>query len=78
MRGLLGAAPTPASGASCSGAPVGANNATLPPVRTHIFRNPLPYPLGLKLQGDVLDARFRARESGGGSQDMLFMLGEWR
>jgi len=72
-RSLLGAA----SGASCSGAPVGPNNATLPPVRYHIFKNPLPYPVGLKLQSDVLDARFKHREknSDGGRQDVLFMLG---
>jgi hypothetical protein len=33
--------------------------------------------VGLKLQSDVLDARFKAREGNpdGGKQDMLFMLG---
>lgn len=55
---------------------MGPNNATLPPVRYHIFKNKLPYPTGLKLQSAILDARFKARETGGGKTDSLFLLGE--
>ncbi|TXT08861.1 hypothetical protein VHUM_02989 [Vanrija humicola] len=76
-RVSLGApAPTPASGAACSGAPVGAGNAHLPPVRYHIFAEPLPYPVGLKLQQRVIDERLAARKTDpkAGKQDVLFLL----
>ncbi|OCF32662.1 lipoyl(octanoyl) transferase [Kwoniella heveanensis CBS 569] len=36
--------------------------AALPPLRYHIFREPLPYPLGLKLQNDIIDVRLEAKK----------------
>ncbi|WVF67589.1 lipoyl(octanoyl) transferase [Kwoniella sp. CBS 6097] len=35
---------------------------SLPPLRYHIFREPLPYPLGLKLQNDIIDVRLEAKK----------------
>lgn len=50
--------------------------AAIPPIRAHILSEPLPYPVGLKLQGDIIDARLRRREKGeGGRQDVLLLLG---
>ncbi|RXK34740.1 lipoyl(octanoyl) transferase [Tremella mesenterica] len=47
----------------------------LPAIRYHIFRQPLPYPLGLKLQEKVIDARLGRKEKGAGvTQDIVFLL----
>ncbi|WVQ95165.1 lipoyl(octanoyl) transferase [Kwoniella sp. CBS 9459] len=35
---------------------------SLPAMRYHIFREPLPYPLGLKLQNDIIDVRLEAKK----------------
>ncbi|WVO14543.1 lipoyl(octanoyl) transferase [Cryptococcus depauperatus] len=34
---------------------------TLSSIRYHIFKEPLPYPVGLKLQNDIIDARIEAK-----------------
>ncbi|EIW68449.1 hypothetical protein TREMEDRAFT_18004, partial [Tremella mesenterica DSM 1558] len=47
----------------------------LPAIRYHIFRQPLPYPLGLKLQEKVIDARLGRKEKGVRvTQDIVFLL----
>jgi len=53
------------------------STAKLPPVRYHIFRTPLPYPIGLKLQNDIIESRLAAREKDAsrGKQDVLLLLG---
>lgn len=63
------------------------NSRNLPPVRYHLFREPLPYPVGLKLQSDIIDRRLALRDAGKGkgraegsgnpgSQDVLLLLGK--
>ena len=53
------------------------NIASLPPIRYHIFQNPLPYPTGLNLQNQIIDRRLASREGspGGGRHDILLLLG---
>ena len=51
--------------------------AGLSPVRYHIFKTPLAYPLGLELQNGVVQERLRRKRDGtGGKTDILFLLGE--
>lgn len=51
--------------------------AGLAPVRYHIFKTPLAYPLGLELQNGVVQERLkRKREGTGGKTDILFLLGK--
>ncbi|KAK8854581.1 lipoyl(octanoyl) transferase [Kwoniella newhampshirensis] len=33
----------------------------LPPLRYHVFKEPIPYPVGLKLQNDIIDRRLAAK-----------------
>lgn len=60
----------------------------LPPIRAHILREPLPYPVGLKLQNDIIDLRLKRRETGaagakagvdgggkGGKVDVMLLVG---
>jgi lipoyl(octanoyl) transferase len=72
----------PAAAATCSpsytyGRPsLKALKAGIPPIRAHILSEPLPYPVGLKLQGDIIDARLRRRErKEGGELDVMLLLG---
>ncbi|WVR09400.1 lipoyl(octanoyl) transferase [Kwoniella sp. DSM 27419] len=55
-----------------------ANSSGLPPLRYHILQEPLPYPVGLKLQNDIIDARLaaKARDPVGskGHGDVVLML----
>lgn len=64
---------------ACSGA---ASTAPVPselPVAVHHFRRPLPYPVGLQLQNDIIDLRLaekaRDLESTVARQDVMLMLG---
>ncbi|AFR96698.1 lipoyl(octanoyl) transferase [Cryptococcus neoformans C23] len=36
-------------------------SSSLPPLRYHVFKEPLPYPVGLKLQNDIIDRRLMAK-----------------
>lgn len=78
---------TPSTAASCSSWSFGhpaPRNRDLPPIRYHIFREPLPYPVGLKVQADIIDRRLAVRGNGEkgkgkgkeGMQDVLLLLGE--
>lgn len=59
------------------GVPTFGAEAGLSPVRYHIFKTPLAYPLGLELQNGVVQERLkRKREGKGGKTDILFLLGE--
>ncbi|WVQ68509.1 lipoyl(octanoyl) transferase [Kwoniella botswanensis] len=53
-------------------------SSSLPPLRYHIFREPLPYPVGLELQKDIIDVRLKAkRDDPAGSRgkgDVVLML----
>ncbi|KAL7420635.1 hypothetical protein Q5752_004586 [Cryptotrichosporon argae] len=66
----------PALGAACGGRVKTAAGAALPPVRVHFLREPIPYPIGLKLQNDIIDARLaaRARDPARGKSDVLLLL----
>ncbi|WWD19284.1 lipoyl(octanoyl) transferase [Kwoniella shandongensis] len=55
---LLG--PIPSSSSSCSN-PSKSASVKLAPLRYHIFKEPLPYPVGLKLQNDIIDKRLEAK-----------------
>ena len=47
----------------------------LPRIRYHIFEQPLPYTIGLKLQNDIIEKRLRWKEAGGGKDDIVLLLG---
>lgn len=51
----------------------------LPAVRHHVFRTPLPYLVGLKLQNDIIDMRLAAKAKDAmdpvARQDVLLLLG---
>ncbi|WVW85361.1 lipoyl(octanoyl) transferase [Kwoniella bestiolae CBS 10118] len=53
-------------------------SSSLPPLRYHIFRAPLPYPVGLKLQNDIIDVRLKAKRDdpvgSRGKGDVVLML----
>ena len=70
-----------AIGAACSGdAAASSSKINLPPIRYHIFRNPLPYPTGLKLQNDIIDRRLKRKErepERRSGQDVLLLLGAY-
>ncbi|KIR28243.1 lipoyl(octanoyl) transferase [Cryptococcus deuterogattii 99/473] len=51
----LGPASCPTASSSVSA------SSSLPPLRYHIFKEPLPYPVGLKLQNDIIDRRLAAK-----------------
>ncbi|WVO21376.1 lipoyl(octanoyl) transferase [Cryptococcus decagattii] len=51
----LGPASCPTASSSISA------SSSLPPLRYHIFKEPLPYPVGLKLQNDIIDRRLVAK-----------------
>lgn len=48
------------------------------PIKYHVFRNPLPYPLGLILQNDIIDRRLerKAQDPSRPSQDIILFLGQ--
>lgn len=49
----------------------------LPPARYHIFKEPLPYTIGLKLQNDIIDKRLKLKADGKrGDQDIILFLGK--
>lgn len=48
----------------------------LPAIRYHVFKNPLPYPTGLKVQTELLDYRLARKAQGGGKNDIILMLGK--
>lgn len=48
----------------------------LKPIRYHIFKEPLPYPIGLKLQHDIVDFRLSKKDKGGGKDDIILFLGK--
>ncbi|EKD01525.1 hypothetical protein A1Q2_04086 [Trichosporon asahii var. asahii CBS 8904] len=57
------------------GVPTFGAEAGLAPVRYHIFKTPLAYPLGLELQNGVVQERLRRKREGeGGKTDILFLL----
>ncbi|TYJ53146.1 lipoyl(octanoyl) transferase [Cryptococcus floricola] len=51
---------------------------SLPAIRYHIFKEPLPYPVGLKLQNDIIDVRLEAKKKdpvgSKGLGDVLLLL----
>lgn len=51
----------------------------LPAVRHHVFKTPLPYLVGLKLQNDIIDLRLAAKAHNPmdavARQDVLLLLG---
>lgn len=62
-----------ASATSCSAGP--SNSTSLSPLRYHIFSEPLPYPIGLKLQHDIIDRRLRLKREGKQTDDVVLFLG---
>lgn len=48
---------------------------SLSPLRYHIFTEPLPYPIGLKLQHDIINRRLKLKSDGMGSDDIVLFLG---
>ena len=48
----------------------------LPAIRYHVFKNPLPYPTGLKVQTELIDYRLARKAEGGGKHDVVLMLGK--
>lgn len=48
---------------------------TLGPARYHVFREPLPYQIGLKLQHDIVDYKLSRRDSEQPPQDVILFLG---
>jgi hypothetical protein len=50
----------------------------LPAIRYHVFKNPLPYPTGLKVQTELIDYRLARKAQGGGKHDVILMLGKLR
>ncbi|WVQ79679.1 lipoyl(octanoyl) transferase [Cryptococcus sp. DSM 104549] len=64
---------------SCSTSTAAASaSAKLPPIRYHVFKEPLPYPVGLKLQTDIIDRRLEAKKNdpvgSRGLGDVLLLL----
>ncbi|WWC71330.1 lipoyl(octanoyl) transferase [Kwoniella pini CBS 10737] len=51
---------------------------SLPPLRYHILKEPLPYPVGLKLQNDIINTRLKAKSKdpigSKGRGDVILML----
>lgn len=47
----------------------------LRPARYHVFREPLPYDIGLKLQHDIVDYKLASRDSDQPGQDVILFLG---
>jgi len=52
--------------------------ASLPPIRYHVFRNPLPYPIGLRVQNELIEYRLARKAEGGGKNDIVLLLGKSR
>lgn len=69
---VYNAASTSCAGSSKSSAVA----ASLPPVRYHIFRNPVPYPIGLRVQNELIEYRLGRKAHGGGRNDIVLLLGE--
>ncbi|WWC63557.1 lipoyl(octanoyl) transferase [Kwoniella dejecticola CBS 10117] len=65
------------SSASCS-SPASSSKSILPPLRYHIFSEPLPYLVGLKLQNDIISTRLKAKAKdpvgSRGKGDVILML----
>jgi lipoyl(octanoyl) transferase len=57
---------------SCSTGP----SSALSPLRYHIFKEPLPYLIGLKLQHDIIDRRLRLKAKGQQTDDIVLLLGK--
>ena len=70
-RSFLNAAACPTSSKA------GLRGSQLPPIQYHIFKEPLPYPIGLDLQTRLLDYRISQKEKGGGKDDVLLLLGKF-
>ncbi|WWC90463.1 lipoyl(octanoyl) transferase [Kwoniella dendrophila CBS 6074] len=65
------------SSATCSTTNSSASS-SLPPLKYHIFKEPLPYPVGLKLQNDIINVRLKAKKDdpvgSRGEGDVVLML----
>lgn len=57
-------------------------SSSLPPLRYHVFKEPLPYPVGLKLQNDIIDRRLMAKSKdpigSKGLGDVVLLLGTFK
>lgn len=71
---------TSTSALSSLASAAGTSTRSLPPIQYHIFAEPLPYPIGLRLQNEIIDRRLaaRANDPKKGRQDILLLLGEPR
>lgn len=66
--------------ATASTTALSSQSKSLPPVRYHIFKTPVPYSIGLNLQNRIIDRRLASRETekdkDKGEQDILLLLGQ--
>ena len=54
----------------------GSSSKSLSPLRYHIFQEPLPYPIGLRLQHEIIDRRLRMKKEGKQTDDIILFLGK--
>jgi hypothetical protein len=52
------------------------SSTTLSPLRYHIFSEPLPYLIGLKLQHDIIDRRLKLKAKNQQTDDIVLLLGK--
>ncbi|WRT68635.1 lipoyl(octanoyl) transferase [Kwoniella shivajii] len=64
--------------ATCAKPSSSSTSSSFPPLRYHIFNEPLPYPVGLKLQNDIIDVRLKAKKEdpvgSRGTGDVVLLL----
>jgi hypothetical protein len=58
---------------TCSSSPV----TSLSPLRYHIFSEPLPYLIGLKLQHEIIDRRLKLKAKNQQTDDIVLLLGKY-
>jgi hypothetical protein len=53
------------------------SSTTLSPLRYHIFSEPLPYLIGLKLQHEIIDRRLKLKAKKQQTDDIVLLLGKY-